>query len=91
MKLSVPELNSHYGRARMLFDVSLEVGAGEAVALIGRNGAGKSTTMRAILGLVKHRSGEAFFRGRDISAGRPIKSCAAGSAMCPKIGASFPI
>ena len=46
----------------------IEVGAGEAVALIGRNGAGKSTTMRAILGLIKHRSGEVIFRGRDISA-----------------------
>ncbi len=65
--LQVSDLGAVYGRARVLFDVSLDVGAGEAVALIGRNGAGKSTTMRAILGLVKHRSGEVRFRGQDIS------------------------
>ncbi len=65
--LQVSDLGAAYGRAQVLFDVSLDVGAGEAVALIGRNGAGKSTTMRAILGLVKHRSGEVRFRGQDIS------------------------
>ncbi|MGO9742864.1 MAG: ABC transporter ATP-binding protein [Roseiarcus sp.] len=65
--LQVSDLGAVYGRARVLFDVSLDVGAGEAVALIGRNGAGKSTTMRAMLGLVKHRSGEVRFRDQDIS------------------------
>ena len=66
--LVVSELSASYGRARALFDVSLEVGAGDAVALIGRNGAGKSTTMRAILGLVKQRGGKVVFDGEDISA-----------------------
>jgi branched-chain amino acid transport system ATP-binding protein len=67
-KLSVAGLHAAYGRARVLFDVALEVGAGEAVALIGRNGAGKSTTFRAILGLMPHRDGAIRFDGEDISA-----------------------
>ena len=56
MKLSVQGLNSHYGPAHILFDVGLEVGAGEVVALLGRNGAGKSTTFRSIVGLVDRKS-----------------------------------
>ena len=51
-KLAVKGLDAAYGRAHILFDVALDVGAGEAVALVGRNGAGKSTTLRSILGLV---------------------------------------
>jgi branched-chain amino acid transport system ATP-binding protein len=65
--LSVSGLEAGYGRARILFDVGLEAGAGEAVALLGRNGAGKSTTMRAILGLVSERTGRVTFAGEDIS------------------------
>ena len=66
MKLSVENLNSHYGPAHILFDVALEVGEGEAVALLGRNGAGKSTTFRSIVGLVAQRSGRIQFEGHDI-------------------------
>ena len=68
IKLAVSGLNAAYGQARVLFDVALEVAAGEAVALIGRNGAGKSTTLRAILGLVGNRSGAVVFDGEDVSA-----------------------
>jgi len=68
MKLSVQNLNSHYGPAHILFDVALEVGEGEVVALLGRNGAGKSTTFRSIVGLVEQRSGRIVFEGRDVSA-----------------------
>jgi branched-chain amino acid transport system ATP-binding protein len=67
MKLSVHDLNSHYGPAHILFDISLEVGDGEVVALLGRNGAGKSTTFRSIVGLVAQRSGRILFEGRDVS------------------------
>jgi branched-chain amino acid transport system ATP-binding protein len=56
MKLAVSDLNSHYGPAHILFDIALEVGEGEVVALLGRNGAGKSTTFRSIVGLVELRS-----------------------------------
>src|SRR5690242_21274317 len=67
MKLGVSDLNSHYGPAHILFDISLEVGGGEVVALLGRNGAGKSTTFRSIVGLVAQRSGQIVFEGRDVS------------------------
>ena len=67
MKLSVEALNSHYGPAHILFDVALEVGDGEVVALLGRNGAGKSTTFRSIVGLVEQRSGRILFEGQDVS------------------------
>ena len=50
------------------FDIALEVGEGEVVALLGRNGAGKSTTFRSIIGLVENRSGRIVFEGRDVSA-----------------------
>ena len=67
MKLSVEGLNSHYGPAHILFDIDLAVDAGEVVALLGRNGAGKSTTFRSIIGLVEQRSGRITFEGRDVS------------------------
>src|SRR5207244_5580601 len=67
MKLSVQDLNSHYGPAHILFDIALEVGEGEVVALLGRNGAGKSTTFRSIVGLVENRSGRIVFEGKDVS------------------------
>lgn len=67
MKLSVQGLNSYYGPAHILFDVALEVGEGEVVALLGRNGAGKSTTFRSIVGLVEQREGQIVFEGQDVS------------------------
>jgi len=80
MKLSVQDLNSHYGPAHILFDIALEVGDGEVVALLGRNGAGKSTTFRSIVGLV----------ARMYRRSRPMRSCAAASATCRKSGVSLP-
>jgi branched-chain amino acid transport system ATP-binding protein len=67
VKLSVSELQARYGQAQILFDVSFAVGEGEAVALLGRNGAGKSTTLRAIVGLVADRTGAIRFQGDDIT------------------------
>ncbi len=64
--LSVRRLNAWYGRAHVLFDVDLDVGEGEVVALMGRNGAGKSTTMKSIIGLMAQRSGEVTFDGARI-------------------------
>jgi branched-chain amino acid transport system ATP-binding protein len=66
--LDVNALDAWYGQAQVLFGVSLAVGGGECVALVGRNGAGKSTTMKAIMGLLARRRGSVVFRGRDISA-----------------------
>jgi branched-chain amino acid transport system ATP-binding protein len=67
MKLTVQGLNSFYGPAHILFDVALDVGDGEVVALLGRNGAGKSTTFRSLVGLVPQREGRIVFEGRDVS------------------------
>ena len=67
MKLSVSGLNSFYGPAHVLFDVALEVGAGEVVALLGRNGAGKSTTFRSVMGLVARREGRIVFGEEEIT------------------------
>jgi branched-chain amino acid transport system ATP-binding protein len=66
--LDVRSLEAWYGQAQVLFRVSLAVDAGECVALVGRNGAGKSTTMKAIMGLMARRRGSVSFRDRDISA-----------------------
>ncbi len=65
--LEVDRLDAWYGKAQILYGVSLAVGAGECVALMGRNGAGKSTTMKTIMGLVARRGGRVAWRGRDIS------------------------
>ncbi len=66
--LSVQGLNSHYGRAHILFDLDFEVAAGEAVALLGRNGAGKSTTLKSLLGWVRASSGAISYAGARIEA-----------------------
>ncbi|MFT4278948.1 MAG: ABC transporter ATP-binding protein [Rhodopseudomonas sp.] len=67
MKLEVAELNSFYGPAHILFDVGFAVGDGEVVAMLGRNGAGKSTTFRTIMGLVSRRAGLVKFEGDEIT------------------------
>jgi branched-chain amino acid transport system ATP-binding protein len=64
--LSVKGLCAWYGAAQILFDVSFELGRGEVVALMGRNGAGKSTTMKAIMGLVPRRSGSVRFTEHEL-------------------------
>jgi branched-chain amino acid transport system ATP-binding protein len=68
--LEVEGLDASYGQAQILFDVSLNVARGETVALMGRNGAGKSTTLKAIMGLVPAHARALRFAGRDI-AGQP--------------------
>jgi branched-chain amino acid transport system ATP-binding protein len=64
--LQVEGLNAWYGAAHILHGVSLHVGRGEVVALMGRNGAGKSTTLKAMAGLVERRQGKVLFMGADI-------------------------
>ncbi len=65
--LSVNAIHTYYGLSHILFDVSLTVSKGEVVGLLGRNGAGKSTTMRSIMGLTPPRRGTITFNGRDIT------------------------
>lgn len=64
--LEVRRLSAGYGRARVLFEIDLEAGSGEVVALLGRNGAGKSTTLKAIMGLVPALSGEIIFDQKNL-------------------------
>ena len=65
--LLVDAIHTAYGLSRVLFGVSLEVHAGECIALIGRNGVGKTTTMRSIIGLTPPMRGRVVWKGRDIS------------------------
>lgn len=67
MMLSLTSLNAYYGRAHILFDLSIDVAKGEVVVLLGRNGAGKSTTLKAIMGLVPPATGRVIFDGQDIA------------------------
>ncbi|APZ54973.1 ABC transporter ATP-binding protein [Salipiger abyssi] len=64
--LSVERIHSYYGKAHILNDLSFEVRRGEVVALLGRNGAGKSTTMKSVMQLVRPRQGQVTFQGRDL-------------------------
>ncbi|WP_454916333.1 ABC transporter ATP-binding protein [Xanthobacter sediminis] len=84
MKLDVSKLNAFYGEAHILFDVDVAVGAGEAVALLGRNGAGKSTCFRAVMGLVPRRSGAVAFEGEDISRLSPYEIARRGLGYVPE-------
>ncbi|EKS30874.1 MAG: ABC transporter ATP-binding protein [Afipia felis] len=65
--LEVKDLNSYYGDSHILFDVSLNVQRNEVVALLGRNGAGKSTTLKSLMGVVTPRSGSIMFNGQDLA------------------------
>jgi branched-chain amino acid transport system ATP-binding protein len=82
--LKVDGLIAFYGRAQILFDVSLEVGRGEVVALMGRNGAGKSTTMKSIMGLMARREGAIQFDGANISALPPHRIARMGLGYVPE-------
>ena len=81
--LEIRKLSAGYGPARVLFDVDLEVRAGEVVALLGRNGAGKSTTLKSIMGLVK-RSGEVTFDGHDLNDLQPYEIARLGLGYVPE-------
>jgi branched-chain amino acid transport system ATP-binding protein len=82
--LEVQRLNSWYGGAQILFNVDLEVRRGEVVALMGRNGAGKSTTLKAIMGMVPKRRGSLRFMGQDISNVEPHAVAARGVGFVPE-------
>src|SRR3979411_2741327 len=82
--LEIRDMVCRYGGVTALRGISLEVKAGQLVALIGANGAGKSTTLRAISGLVAPRSGSLKFEGKDIAGARPPRVVAGGIAHCPE-------
>jgi branched-chain amino acid transport system ATP-binding protein len=82
--LEVEHLSAWYGAARVLFDVTLRVSRGEAVALMGRNGAGKSTTMKSVMALIARRGGTVRFCGRDISQLQPYEIARLGVGYVPE-------
>ena len=82
--LEAKALNAWYGAAHILFDVELQVKRGEVVALMGRNGAGKSTTLKALMGLVAKRTGAITFLGRDVSKAEPHDVARLGLGYVPE-------
>lgn len=90
MRLEVERVQGFYGETQVLFDVSLEVGEGEVVALLGASGAGKTTTLRAILGLTPARAGEIRFEGREITRWPTHVIARAGIGWVPEERRVFP-
>lgn len=82
--LTLAELNAWYGAAHVLHSINLYVGQGEVVALMGRNGAGKSTTLKAIMGLVPKRTGQIQFMGQSIIRRLPYQIARLGLGYVPE-------
>jgi branched-chain amino acid transport system ATP-binding protein len=88
--LSVRHLRSGYGETDVLRGVSVEVGEGEVVALVGRNGVGKTTTLRTITGAIEPRGGEVHHRGRAIGGLGPTETATLGIGLVPEERRVFP-
>jgi len=82
--LAVEEVFTSYGLSQVLFGVSLNVGAGECVCLLGRNGVGKTTTMRSIMGLTPPREGSVMWKGHDVSGKQPYQIADLGIGFVPE-------
>ncbi|MFO1028990.1 MAG: ABC transporter ATP-binding protein [Acetobacteraceae bacterium] len=82
--LTVRDLHSYYGRAHILHGLSFTLSAGEVTVLLGRNGAGKSTTLKSLLRLVRPAAGQVVFDGRDISAWDSYRIARAGIGYVPE-------
>ena len=82
--LEVSRLNAAYGRAHVLFDLQLQARTGEVSVLLGRNGAGKSTTLKAIMGLLRPQAGEILFEGRRIDRLQPYQIARLGLGYVPE-------
>jgi len=82
--LEVKDLQAYYGKSHILHGVSLEVREGELVTLLGRNGAGKSTTIRSLMGLMKQMSGSVRMFGQDVAGWAPFRIAAAGVGYVPE-------
>jgi branched-chain amino acid transport system ATP-binding protein len=82
--LSVVDLHAHYGKSHILHGVSFDVGSNEVISLLGRNGSGRSTTMKAIMGLVPPTAGQVKLRDQQLAGVRPYAICRAGLAYVPE-------
>lgn len=90
MMLQVEKIDTFYGSSQILFKVSLEISAGEVVALLGRNGAGKTTTLRSIMGLTRPKRGSITYKGDDISRKPTYKIANMGIGYVPENRIIFP-
>jgi branched-chain amino acid transport system ATP-binding protein len=88
--LSVRNLQSAYGRSQVLFDVELDIADGEVVTLLGRNGMGKTTTVRSLMGLLVPRGGEISFDGRPLNGRTPEAIARCGIGLVPEGRLVFP-
>jgi branched-chain amino acid transport system ATP-binding protein len=88
--LAVSRLRSAYGESQVLFDVSFEVGLGEVVTLLGRNGMGKTTTVSSIMGLLRPCGGEVAFEGRRVDGLPPYRIAQCGIGLVPEGRQVFP-
>jgi len=82
--LALDEVHAHYGKSHVLHGVNLQLAANEVLSLLGRNGSGRSTTMKAIMGLVAPSGGHIRLDGREITGARPYAICRAGVAYVPE-------
>ena len=80
----VNQLNQYYGGSHILRDVSFEVPAGKVTALLGRNGVGKSTLLKALMGLIPVRTGQIFFEDRELTRAKPYQRARAGLGYVPQ-------
>jgi len=90
MLLEIRDLNTHYGPSHVLQGISMDIAQGELVALLGRNGMGKSTTLKSIMGMVKLTSGSVKFEGREIAGLPAYKVAQAGIGYVPEDRRIFP-
>jgi branched-chain amino acid transport system ATP-binding protein len=88
--LSVQDLNTHYGDSHILRGVSLELPAGTALGLLGRNGMGKTTLIRSVMGYVRATSGRVQWQGRDVTGRPPEKMARLGIGYVPEGRGIFP-
>ena len=88
--LAVEQLDAGYGEAQILFGVDLTIGEGEVVTLLGRNGMGKTTTVRAIMGLIPAKAGRIRVEGRDLTGAPPFRIAQAGIGLVPEGRQIFP-
>ena len=82
--LALDDIHTAYGLSQVLFGISLDVHAGECVSLLGRNGVGKTTTLRSIMGLTPPYRGRVLWRGRDIAGWPPHRAARAGIGLVPE-------
>ena len=90
MSLLVQEMDAYYGKSKILNDVSLQVNEGEIVALMGRNGVGKTTTLRSIIGIVSPKKGKLTWRGKDVTGAKPYRIARLGIGYVPEERGIFP-